>query len=172
VKKSKFTESQIVAILKEGEAGVSIAEIARGARKVQNPRDQRAQRKTVMKWLVVPAAACLLGGAVLAQPAVPAGCENAASAAAMRECENARLKRAEDGMNAAYRSLEAKLDERGKEKLRAAQAAWRRFRAADADYHADAARDGTLAPVISASVQADLTEARRRELEKALNDTK
>jgi uncharacterized protein YecT (DUF1311 family) len=120
-----------------------------------------------VRWLVL-ALACLLGAPALSQPAAEAAaCASAASTAAMRECENARLKRAEDGMNAAYRSLEAKLDERGKEKLRAAQAAWRRFRAAEADYQADAARDGTLAPLIAASVRADLTQARRLELEKA-----
>lgn len=101
-----------------------------------------------------------------------ATCENATSTAAMRECEIARLKRADAGMNAAYRSLQAKLDQRGKDKLRAAQQAWIRFRDAEADYQADAARDGTLAPLLAASVQADLTEARRRELEKAAADTR
>lgn len=85
----------------------------------------------------------------------------------MRECEIARLKRAEAGMSSAYRSLGARLDERGQAKLRAAQEAWLRFRAAEADYQADAARGGTLAPLIAASVQADLTESRRKELENA-----
>jgi len=113
---------------------------------------------------------CLTGG--VARGEAPSACEQAASTAAMRECEIGRLKRAEEGMNAAYRSLEAKLDARGQEKLRAAQAAWRRFRAAEADHQADAARDGTLAPLIAASVQADLTEARRKELEKAAKELK
>ena len=116
------------------------------------------------------ALACLLGAPALSQPAPPAGCENATSTAAMRECENARLKRAQEGMDAAYRGLQAKLDERGREKLRGAQQAWLRFRAAESAWHADAARDGTLAPLIAASVQADLTEARRRELEKAAGE--
>src|SRR5262249_28339619 len=103
-------------------------------------------------------------------PAV--GCENARSTAAMRECEVARLKRAEEGMEAAYRKLLAKLDARGQAKLRAAQDAWLRFRSAEAEYQADEARDGTLAPLIAASVQADLTEARRKELERALGQHK
>jgi uncharacterized protein YecT (DUF1311 family) len=60
----------------------------------------------------------------------------------------------------------------GRDKLRNAQQAWLRFRAAEADYQADAARDGTLAPLIAASVQADLTEARRKELEKAAREIK
>lgn len=99
-------------------------------------------------------------------------CENARSTAAMRECEIARLKRADAGMNAAYQSLRAKLDQRGREKLRAAQEAWLKFRVAEANYQADATRDGTLAPLIAASVQADLTEARRKELEKAAREFK
>jgi len=101
-----------------------------------------------------------------------AACENARSTAAMRECEIARLKRADAGMNAAYRALGAKLDPAGQAKLRAAQEAWLKFRAAEADYQADAARDGTLAPLIAASVQADLTESRRKDLEKAAREIK
>ena len=90
----------------------------------------------------------------------------------MRECEIDRLKRAEADMNAAYRHLGAKLDQRGQAKLRAAQEAWLKFRAAEAEYQADVARDGTLAPLIAASAQADLTEARRKELEKATEELK
>lgn len=101
-----------------------------------------------------------------------AACEKAESTAAMRECEVGRLKRAEAGMNAAYRSVSAKLDERGQAKLRAAQEAWLKFRTAEADYEADAARDGTLAPLIAASVQADLTESRRKDLEKSARELK
>ena len=99
-------------------------------------------------------------------------CNDAQSTAAMRECEIGRLKRADAGMNAAYRSLSGKLDQRGREKLRAAQQAWLKFRAAEAAYQADAARGGTLAPLIAASVQADLTEARRKDLEKAVREFK
>jgi uncharacterized protein YecT (DUF1311 family) len=123
-----------------------------------------------LRLALVLALGCLLGAAARAE--APASCEQAASTAAMRECEIGRLRRAQEAMEAAYRRLEAKLDARGREKLRAAQAAWRGFRAAEADYQADAARDGTLAPLIAASVQADLTEARRKELEKALKELK
>lgn len=116
-------------------------------------------------------ALCWLSGApgqALGQAAAEnAACESAKSTAAMRECEIDRLKRAEAGMSAAYRSLSAKLDPRAQAKLRAAQEAWLKFRAAEADYQADAARDGTLAPLIAASVQADLTESRHKELENA-----
>lgn len=121
-----------------------------------------------MRSLPILALCWLLGasGQVLGQATVVA-CDNAQTTAAMRECEIGRLKRADAGMNAAYQRLNARLDRRGREKLRAAQQAWLKFRAAEADYQADSARGGTLAPLIAVSVQADLTEARRKELEKA-----
>lgn len=103
----------------------------------------------------------------LSQSTDNVACADAQTTAAMRECEIRRLKRAEAGMAAAYRSLRAKLDRRGREKLRAAQEAWLKFRAAEASFQADAARDGTLAPLIGESVRADLTESRGRDLEKA-----
>jgi len=111
-------------------------------------------------------------GQALAQTAAESAACGNANTAAMRECEIGRLKRADAGMNAAYRSLSARLDRRGQDKLRAAQEAWIKFRAAEADYQAHAARDGTLAPLIAASVQADLTESRRKDLEKAVRELK
>ena len=122
----------------------------------------------VAAWWLLGAPAQALGQAA----SQDAACENAKSTAAMRECEIGRLKREEAGLNAAYRSLSARLDPRGQAKLRAAQQAWLEFRAAEAQYQADAARDGTLAPLIAASVQADLTEARRKDLEKAVREFK
>ena len=130
-------------------------------------------RLPLLRWALAAALCPLPWGPALGQPAAEsAACENARSTAAMRECEIARLKRADEGMNAAYRNLRAKLDARGREKLRAAQQAWLKFRDAEAAYQADAARDGTLAPLLAASVQADLTEARRKELEKAAANPK
>lgn len=101
-----------------------------------------------------------------------AACDNAQATAAMRQCEIARLKRANAGLDAAYKRLSAKLDQQGQAKLRAAQQAWLKFRAAEAAFQADTARGGTLAPLIAASVQADLTEARRKDLEKAVKEFK
>jgi uncharacterized protein YecT (DUF1311 family) len=112
------------------------------------------------------------GQTLAEQPAEAAGCNGAQSTAAMRECEIARLRRVDESMNAAYRNLSAKLDRRGRAKLHAAQQAWLKFRAAEAEYQADVARNGTLAPLIAASVQADLTESRGKELEKAAKGLK
>jgi uncharacterized protein YecT (DUF1311 family) len=123
---------------------------------------------SVRPALVLALCWLLATGQALGQGAAEtAACKDAQSTAATRQCEIARLKRAEAGMDAAYQKLRAGLDERGRAKLHAAQQAWLKFRAAEAAYQADAARDGTLAPLIAASVQADLTEARGKELERA-----
>jgi uncharacterized protein YecT (DUF1311 family) len=132
-------------------------------------------RFPVIRPALIVVACSLLGAPAqtLGQAAAQdAACENARSTAAMRQCEIGRLKRAEAAMNAAYRSLSARLDPRAQAKLRAAQQAWLQFRAAEAEYQADAARDGTLAPLIAASVQADLTESRRKALQEAAREIK
>jgi uncharacterized protein YecT (DUF1311 family) len=46
--------------------------------------------------------------------------------------------------------------------------AWVRFRDANADFLADVAQGGTLAPVLRVIALADMTEARSRELKKTL----
>lgn len=127
---------------------------------------------TALRLLAALAIGAALCGPAPVEAQAAGVCENARSTAAMRECESARLRRAEEGMSAAYRDLSARLDDAGRARLRAAQEAWRRFRAAEAEFQADEARGGTLAPLIAASVQADLTEARRRELEQALKRQK
>ncbi len=82
----------------------------------------------------------------------------------MRECELSRYKQADAEMTAAYDALMSKLDQKGQGKLRTVQGAWLKFRAAEADFQADSARGGTLAPLIRTSVLADLTESRRQQL--------
>jgi uncharacterized protein YecT (DUF1311 family) len=95
-------------------------------------------------------------------------CKNATTTAAMRACENARFQTAEQELNAVYKDLLKQLDEGQKEKLRLAQSAWLQFREANANFEADAARGGTLAPLIKITVLADMTEARTTDLKKAL----
>jgi uncharacterized protein YecT (DUF1311 family) len=95
-------------------------------------------------------------------------CKSATTTAAMRACQNARFQKAEQELNAAYKDLMVQLDDGRREKLRVAQSAWLRFREANADFEADAARGGTLAPLIKMTVLADMTEARTAELKKSL----
>ena len=121
---------------------------------------------TGLRLFAMLALATALVAPAAAQPS--GACEGARTTAAMRQCELARLARAEEGVDAAYRSLSGRLDAGGRARLRAAQEAWLAYRAAEARFQADEARDGTLAPLIETSVRADLTEARRRELERAL----
>lgn len=117
-------------------------------------------------------AVCLIVGG---HPARAAGqekeaapCSSETTTAAMQHCENLRYLRAQEALDSAYAELMKQLDETGKAKLRAAQTAWLRFRRADSEFEADAARAGTLAPLIRVTVLADLTEARTVELKKSL----
>jgi uncharacterized protein YecT (DUF1311 family) len=114
-----------------------------------------------------------LAARVSSQEPHPTGsvhCEQAQTTAAMRECELSRYKRADGEMTAAYHALMSKLDRKGQGKLRTAQSAWLKFRDAEADFQADAARGGTLAPLIRTSVLADLTESRRQQLSTEAKD--
>lgn len=131
------------------------------------------------RGIVLLAALCCLGTAHIAwadasQQASPPnrGCEDAQTTAAMRECENSRFERADQKMNAAYQELVCRLDEPGRVKLRHAQQAWIKFRDAEAAFRADAARGGTLAPLIRVSVLADLTESRWEQLSKQVQEMK
>lgn len=95
-----------------------------------------------------------------ARAEAPADCQSASTTAAMRACENARYEKAEAALNQVYQALMAKLDKQGQNKLRESQRAWLKYRTANAEFQADQARDGTLAPLIRMSVLADMTEAR------------
>ena len=131
------------------------------------------------RGIVLLAALCCLGtahtawGEALQQASPPnRECENAQTTAAMRECENSRFERADQKMNAAYQDVMSRLDEPGRAKLRRAQQAWIKFRDAEAAFRADAARGGTLAPLIRMSVLADLTESRWEQLSKQAQEVK
>ena len=126
----------------------------------------------IFRLLLFAAAFCLLGvlavRAAVQTAETGADCKNAATTAAMRACENARYQKADQRLNAIYKDLIKQLDAGPREKLRLAQSAWLRFREANADFQAEVAREGTLAPLIKMSVLADMTEARTAELKKAV----
>ncbi len=100
------------------------------------------------------------------QEVLPCGSET--TTAGMRNCENLRFQHAEQALDSVYAELMKKVDKAGQAKLRAAQSAWLQFRQAEADFQADMARGGTLAPLIKITVMADLTESRTEQLRKAL----
>jgi uncharacterized protein YecT (DUF1311 family) len=95
-------------------------------------------------------------------------CADATTTAQMETCANARYQTASQDLADVLAQLNKKLDATGRERLNKAQAAWILFRDANADFMADVARGGTLAPVIRKTVLADMTEARSRELKKTL----
>jgi uncharacterized protein YecT (DUF1311 family) len=95
-------------------------------------------------------------------------CGNATTTSAMRECAGVRYDKAEQELKSVRAQLSRKLDETGKAKLQAAQAAWLQYRKANADFQASLAGGGTLGPLIEITVMADMTEARVAELKKSL----
>lgn len=97
-----------------------------------------------------------------------APCSSETTTAGMRNCENLRYEKAQQELDSVYAQLMKQLDKTGKAKLKSAQSAWLRFRKAEADFQADSARGGTLAPLIRITVMADLTGARAAELKKSL----
>ena len=95
-------------------------------------------------------------------------CDTATTTANMRICAVSRYKIAQQDLDEAIEQLEKKLDSIGHQRLNDAQVAWVRFRDANADFIADSGRGGTLAPVLRESALADMTEARSKELKKAM----
>jgi uncharacterized protein YecT (DUF1311 family) len=138
--------------------------VTRSARWGSNPGSRTHPPRALIVLLLIT-----LGAGSAARAAdEPMSCENAASTADMRKCENARLERAEQEMKAAYAKLERSLGDAQRKKLRTAQAAWLKFREANADFYSSALGQATLAPLAATNYRADATEARTRELKKAL----
>lgn len=112
-----------------------------------------------------------MSGAVPQTASAGAGlpCSNATTTAQMLGCENDRLNKANAELNRVYGQLMQAQDAAGKRQLRAAEAAWIRFRDADANFRANAASGGTLAPLLRTTSLADATETRAAELTKMLH---
>jgi uncharacterized protein YecT (DUF1311 family) len=129
-----------------------------------------------LKLLTQPRTTFLLTCAVLAaaglfaphQAQGQSDCADATTTAQMQGCENTRYQAASQDLADVLAQLNRKLDLIGRERLSKAQVAWILFRDTNADFMADVARGGTLAPVIRKTVLADMTEARTKELKKSL----
>ena len=78
---------------------------------------------------------------------------------------NGEFEKADARLNALYRKTLASLDETGSRKLIASERAWLAFREAEAAYRADAERGGSLAPMVYANTETDLTRQRIRMLQ-------
>ncbi len=130
--------------------------------------NSRARSTFIIHGLRTIAFSCLLlrGAALLAQE--KGGCNSAVTTAAMLNCEHTRYDKAQADLNAVYQRLLKKQDAMGKAKLRAAQIAWLQFRKTNADFVADAARGGTMAPLITLTTFTDMTEARANDLRRSL----
>ncbi|MCE0523094.1 MAG: lysozyme inhibitor LprI family protein [Methylacidiphilales bacterium] len=82
----------------------------------------------------------------------------------------ADFEKADQQLNAVYQKVLAQMDDTGKQKLVAAQKAWLKFRDAQADFDADDARGGSMAPMLSSISAASTTRARTAQLQKWLDD--
>ncbi len=130
--------------------------------------NSKARSAFIIRTLRTIAFSCLLlrGAALLAQE--KGACNSAVTTAAMLNCEQARYDKAQRDLNAVYQRLLNKQDVTGKAKLGAAEAAWLLFRKANADFMADAARGGTMAPLIRLTTLTEMTEARANDLRRSL----
>jgi uncharacterized protein YecT (DUF1311 family) len=96
-------------------------------------------------------------------------CGSASNTAAMRACEQTRFDRADHELQTVYARLLAQVAPPAKVKLRAAETAWLHYRKTEADFQAEAAKGGSLAPLLRITILADLTEARSADLNKSLH---
>ncbi len=80
------------------------------------------------------------------------------------------FQKADAELNKTYNRLLAKLDDIGKQKLRAAQRAWVAFRDAQAEFEADDMRDGSAAPLLHSGSRARNTRDRTAALKEHLKE--
>ena len=98
-----------------------------------------------------------------ARPDVGA-CDAAQTTAAMRSCAYTEYQKTDAELNTVYKAALKAEDASGKRNLIAAEAAWIRFRDAEALYQAGKAAGGTLSPLLKITTLTQLTEARITQL--------
>jgi uncharacterized protein YecT (DUF1311 family) len=89
--------------------------------------------------------------------AIAAGGAEAPTQADMDAEAASRLARADEGLNDAYDHLMAKVSPAGREKLRAAERAWIRYRDLECDFETLGSADGSAHPMALAGCEERLT---------------
>ena len=95
-------------------------------------------------------------------------CSTEVSNASMQTCEANRYKEANKDLQATYTQLLHQTSPTDRSKLTHSQAAWVRFRTANAKAAVISAGGGTLGPLLQITTLADMTAARTTELKKLL----
>lgn len=91
-------------------------------------------------------------------------CNKVETTLEQKGCLNTKLRQANIILNSTYKSLAKMEDAKGKVLLAGAQKAWIKYRDAEAEFHADHYRGGTLAGVEYLQTLLDLVQKRTKEL--------
>ena len=102
------------------------------------------------------------------KPATP--CDDAGSQFELNQCAGREYKAADAELNVTYQRLAAKLDAEGRASLKAAEAAWLKYRDANCEYESSFYRGGTMRPMVHAFCLARVTRARTAELKGQIED--
>ena len=136
------------------------------------PSDAGAGEMNVMKK-VVPAlllALALLPAAAAQRRAGKDPCDDPQSQPEMNLCARERFKAADAARSRAYDRLAAKLEGDPRERLKAAEAAWLRYRDDNCVYEASIYEGGTIKPTVYSSCLERVTKARTAELRLQLRE--
>lgn len=153
-------------------AVVAIAFNSTNVRIIKRMRTFSPMRSVALRFFASFVVASWITLGLFAQDTAPASssrgdCQKAVTTSAMRACENTRYDAAQHELNTEYQSLLEHLDSGQKQKLRAAQRAWIRFRDTNAEFQSSLAQGGTLSPLIKIGTLTEMTSARASELKKA-----
>ena len=91
-------------------------------------------------------------------------CAEAQTQGEMNVCWGNQYKAADAKLNEVYRRFMTKLDDADKAQLKAAQAAWLKYRDTNCEFVGDQYKGGTMRPMIAAICLTDVTTNRTTEL--------
>jgi uncharacterized protein YecT (DUF1311 family) len=134
-------------------------------RRLLNPRVDYGVRGLgdVMKFRIVIAAA-LFAAPAMAQDDKKIDCANAQVQFEMNICANRAYEAADKSLNEIYLKILASEDASGKNRLKAAQRAWLKFRDLECDFESAVNEGGTMYPMVYSGCLQGLTEERTKQL--------